>query len=110
MERINLIKKWIDYSPPDRKIIDEIKKFGWDFDGKPFILKAEHIIKILKRYHRNDLTRDEVTEWADFIEMREDIDYLIYDDIIFHLAAPEINNELTKNSAKEYIKDLNTKR
>lgn len=104
--RLELIKKWIEYSPPEKKLMEQLEEFGWDYEGKPFEIRTTHFQSILERYLRDELNEDEVYQWANFIEMREDIDYDKFKDIIFFLATPEINGVLSRELAKKWILDL----
>ncbi len=89
----------------------EISSHNWDFDGKPIFLEKSHLQNILSRFLSGEITADFVHKWADFIELREDIDYPQEDqnlisDIISVLANPEINGQLTSEGAHDLVTQL----
>lgn len=70
------------------------------------VLTTEWVFKTLYLYYVWRLSRKELYEWADFIEMNDSVDYEKFVDIIFSLANPEINGHITKKEAKKILCEL----
>lgn len=85
--------------------IKELSLYDWDYVGSPAILDKGIIKDILTRYIAGQLDTAAIYEWADFIELREDIDYpeqedAIISEILHILANPALEGELTRERAE----------
>lgn len=91
----------IEFSEDISIIQNKIQKINWDNDIK-VILKKEHILNILKRFQKKEISFNDIILWSNLIESREDIYYekknrdLILD-TIFLISNSEINNINEKN-------------
>jgi hypothetical protein len=68
-------------------------------------LTGANVISILDRYLSGDLTSQQVADWADLVECREDIELpeagaVSISDAVFHLANPNLRGELTLQVAE----------
>jgi len=98
--RRQILQELVAFSQPLEFLAKEISQLEWDYDGKPFIIKPIHIVNVLNRFLFGDLTAKEVEDWANMIECREDLEYEKsnveqLDKIIYELANPEIEGQLT---------------
>ena len=107
--RINLIKKYLKHCYLNKENSNELWKFEWDYENSSFKIKTKHILNILNKFLKKKLKEKDIYKWANFIEMREDIDYEEFKDLIYFLANPEINWRLKPKLAKEIIKNLKIK-
>jgi len=73
-DRICLVEKLINLSIPVAKSRSELSKFGWDYEGQPVLLSKAHVMALLNRFIADEISSDEVEEWANAIECREDIE------------------------------------
>lgn len=107
-----LLEKLIHLDSPLKKVMAELDSLGWDWDGDDLVnLTGENIISILERYLQADLTEQEVEDWANAVEMREDIEFgnnndKITMDAIFELANPALEGELTPETARALIEKM----
>jgi hypothetical protein len=81
-------------------ILADLRSYGWDSPEPLATLTKVDIISILDRYLAGGLTAQQVADWADLVECREDIelpeeDELSISDAVFHLANPYLCGELT---------------
>lgn len=92
--------------------IDEIRgllgSLDPDFDGAPLTMNSENIRKTLERYLKGDLSLNDVEDWANLIEGREDIafnqaDEELLDEVIYELANPELTEQLSNKRAEEIV-------
>ncbi|NCR59861.1 MAG: hypothetical protein GPJ01_19810 [Microcystis aeruginosa LL13-06] len=92
-------------------ILPILKTFPWESSEAIITLKKEHLLHILDRYLKNNLSVTELEKWADAIECREYIAYktdyeALINDIIFDLANPILNEPLAPKLVEQYISQL----
>lgn len=88
-----------------------LARFAWDSEEELAVLEKRHLVNVLTRFLNGQLSGDDVMEWANAIELREDIaiesgSENLVKDIIFDLANPEINYKLDSIRARRYIESL----
>jgi len=98
-----------------KQLAAALRKSGWDSpEGELVNLTWEHVVSILRRYLAGELSEAQVEDWANLVELREDITYGIQDDneviidAINDLANPVLEGNLMPESAKALIEDLRT--
>lgn len=74
-ERLTVVQVLLDFSRPLDEVQQQLSGFGWDFEGVPAVLHPDHIVDVLQRYLRGELTASTVERWGDLIEGREDISF-----------------------------------
>lgn len=82
------------------------------FDAPHPLIKAapRHVISTLERFLSGELSALDVEEWANLIEMREDIEFdAVTKDAIWELANPQLTEQLTISAAKRIVTALNLK-
>lgn len=85
------------------KSVDELRKlisgFGWDWTEAPLArLTGEHLGSVLSRYENGELTGREVEDWANLIEVREDIGTDPHvEAAIFALANPQLEGAIEES-------------
>lgn len=104
-KRIALLKKILKAEDGFQTYIKELSNYRWDYDGAPILLDKETVKDILTRYVAGKLGQEAVYEWADFIELRDDIDYPeneedLLAEILHELANPATEGELTLDGAR----------
>lgn len=106
MKRLEILNKLIN-NPWDLDIIEhELNKFSWDYNWHRALLTLKNIIDI---FNNNVHNYDYISDWANLIELREDIEYEKWyeskiTDLLFILSSPEINWKLSKD---EFLKIIN---
>lgn len=86
----------------------ELSQYSWDIEEPLFEIKIEDIVNVLKRCLDNEIDFEILTSWADAIEYRDDLDFTNEEikEVIFELANPEINGEITKDRLNQIISEL----
>lgn len=92
-------------------IMKELRLYPFDSADSMITLDKIDVLNVLEKYIEGIFTSQDIYDWAEMIEGREDIGYEAgYEDglkgFIFELANHEINNELNINKAKELIEKL----
>jgi hypothetical protein len=103
-DRAAVLRALIAYRLPVGAIIEKLASFGWDAIGPVAFISSGDIDRILTRYLTQELTANQVTDWADLVECREDIGYQPGQehlaDIVFELANPNLRGPITPELAK----------
>jgi hypothetical protein len=110
--RVEILQRLINFSIPLASISKELSQLPWDYDDSLVTLEHEHVTKVLKRFLANELTAQDVENWSNLIESREDLAYeptcqAQLEESIFKLANPELEGELTTDVAREIIENGN---
>jgi hypothetical protein len=104
-DRASALRSLIAYEQPLDPILVALRSHGWDASEPLAILTSADVISILERYLSGDLTAQQVADWADLVECREDIELpqmgtASISDAVFHLANPNLRGELTPQVAE----------
>ena len=110
-QRTFLIKQLLKAKDDFPLLVQRLDQYEWDFDGTPVLLEKKHLKNILSRYLKEEVSDDFLYEWAEFIELRDDIDYLEEDEetlleIIHNMASPQTEGNLTHARVKGWVEKL----
>ncbi len=108
-ERISLLNCLLSYNTKITDLESSLAKFRWDSE-ELVKLENKHLKNILNRYINGTLSLNEIEDWANAIECRDDIDYSSFIEIIHELANPLLHSELTEFRAREILNLLRTKK
>jgi hypothetical protein len=81
-----------------RILVKELSLYTWDV-GSPLVkISAENFSNILKRSINDEIDFETLSNWANAVECRDDLEFENEEmqEIVFELANPEINGEITK--------------
>lgn len=115
--RINLLKSLLQLDSPVKDILSDLKRYGSDaVEGEALVtLTREQTISVLQRFLSGNITGKELYEWAEALELREDIDFGADDDrgVIFDVVSNisttyVLRGPITEEEAESYILDLMT--
>ena len=85
----------------------ELSKYSWDSVSPIVKIDIQSMIFVLTKYIKGDISTDELEEWANLVECRDDIEIpSVIQEFIFELANPEINGDITKKNVNDYVKVL----
>jgi len=110
-KRQEILKVLIGFEQPIQHLEDMLSKFDWDSDKELVLLSLAHIAHVLKNYLAADISADEVEQWANAIECRDDIGFESHDedlirDLIHELADPLVTEPLIMNRAEELLRRI----
>lgn len=111
MNRFDLLRDLITFNKPISVLDEGLSKLGWDYDGKPLLVTAKQIQEILKRFLAGEFSAQELEDWANLVECREDLEFeeKKQDEIanVIHcLANPVLEGSITDDSCKVLIGTL----
>ncbi len=106
--RMVLLKTMLRAEGNFHTLVQELQQYDWDFDGTPAVLDKRALKNVLSRYLMGQLTYDDVHFWADFFELREDVDTpaeeeSVVSEILHELANPDLLGVLTPRRAEMLV-------
>ena len=109
--RTRALTALVSLSEPVRDSAEVLKAFAWDSEEVLVWLSRRHVIEVLDRYRRGDLTSAEVEQWANEIESRDDIGLEVefedlLKDAVFALANPSLTEAMTIATADSWLSRL----
>jgi hypothetical protein len=110
-DRGRALRMLIEYQLPIEFVLGELRSSGWDSAQDFAVITKEDVIAILNRYMNDELSSQQVIDWANLIECREDIGFPlgegeILPEIIFRLANPNLEGEVTTAVAAQIKEGL----
>jgi hypothetical protein len=107
-ERIDILRDLIGFKGNIASLKEELSLYPWDSSQSLLTLTNSNMLLILHSCLSNNINLEDLILWANLIENRDDIDFENpgLQELIFDLASPEINGEITRGSLIEIIKKL----
>jgi len=109
-DRLSIINDLVNLNKPIDDLLIILKKYSWDYKGNEYIITSNHLINILEKNIKSQITKHDIEKWANAIESREDIGFdknnKYLSDIIYKLANPYLEGELTSEFCNNTIKKL----
>ena len=111
MERFDVLRNLVAFNKPLSVLADSLSKFDWDYEGQPLIVMASQVREVLTRFLAGEYSAQELEDWANLIECREDLEFEEKKheeiaNVIYCLANPVLEGEITADSCKALIASL----
>jgi hypothetical protein len=110
IERAEALRALIECRLPLEPAISALAALGWDAVEPAAFVSTADVQRLLQRFIVEELTAEQVTDWADLIECREDIGYAPMNEhlgeVVFRLANPNLNGPVTREVALEIRSQL----
>jgi hypothetical protein len=110
-QRQQALRDLLELRVPVNMATGALARFGWDSEQELVTLTRADATRTLTRYLTGELSADDVEQWADALEVREDVgrepgfgDELT--ELLFQLATPEVAGKITPETAKHWINTL----
>lgn len=103
MNRTEALQQIITFGDLRDVAFTELVKFGFDSDVEHFVLDHKVLLDVLARYISGSISGDDLEEWANFVECRDDINYLAVEDYLYALANPEIMGNISQAKIKQML-------
>lgn len=109
--RTEILSKLLAYQTPLDELTQLLQQFPWDCDAELVVLTPDHVRHIINRYLSGELNAQQLEDWANAIESREDIGFLpgyedALGDVIHQLANPLLTQPITSLSAQGLLQVL----
>lgn len=84
---------------------EELAQYSWDTEEAVVTVKREDLSNALRMHLANDINDAELENWANLIEIRDDLDFEDEElqELIFEIANQEINGALTEKRLLEML-------
>ncbi|MFA5541085.1 MAG: hypothetical protein WC984_05385 [Bacteroidales bacterium] len=104
-KRTEILKDLISLRGSLEALQKELSQYSWDIEKPIQTINLVDFSNVLKRSIDGEIDFVTLTNWANAIECRDDLEFASekIQEIIFELANPEINGEITKNRLNEII-------
>jgi hypothetical protein len=106
--RIEILKDLVLLQSSIEVLEKELNQYPWDIETPLLKVSKNDIALILKKCLDNEIDFKTLTNWANAIECRDDLDFSTEEiqEIIFEVANSEINEEVTKERLQEIVDEL----
>jgi hypothetical protein len=106
-DRIEALRDLVALRIPVSEALRAVRTFPWDSDDELVRLTSTATLGILHRFIEGELSGGEVREWADALEVRDDIGLEPAHDetqrrLLFEIASPELSEPLTVAVARRW--------
>ena len=106
MTRVEALIQIIKFGPNRDTAYMELLKLGYDSNVELYEVTKSDLAAVLKMYLSDNLSNDELEEWANFIECRDDLNYEAIEGYIYALANPYLDDEITIAKAAKMLELL----
>lgn len=105
--REQLLLRLVHFERPLSIILSELGKYEWDSDRELICLSTTEVEKAIRLFMNGGASSDEIVEWANALEGRDDIGCSEeVKQVIYQLANPELEGPLTNEKSLSLIKTL----
>jgi hypothetical protein len=100
VDRKALLAALVRYELPVEPVLNRLASVPWDSTEELARIGAADIVAILDRFIDGELSAEQVTDWADLLEVRDDVGVDPHHEnalreIIFRLANPNLRDAIT---------------
>jgi|TARA_R110000764_G_scaffold22118_15_gene55477 hypothetical protein len=106
MNRTEALKQIVTFGADKEAAYSELVKFGYDSEIAYFVVSKSVLEDVLLIYLADKITADELEEWANFVECRDDLDYEIIEGYIYALANPYLVGDISKEKITKMVQLL----
>ncbi len=107
MSRAEALNQIITFGELRESAFSQLVKFANDRDFEPFEVSKLILAGVLNKYLSGSISADDLEEWANFVECRDDIEDSQIEGYVYALANPELMGEITKHKIIKMLKVLN---
>lgn len=107
-QREDALRDLVQRRAPVPEAIAALARFPWDSDTELVALTRADAVRVLQDYLAGTLTAEDAQQWADALEVRDDVgrepgfaDELT--EFLFEMATPEVAGPLTPELATQWV-------
>jgi hypothetical protein len=106
--RVEALKSLSRFDRPLNLLSQSLFAFECDYENEPVIVQAADISEVLRKFLVGKISAEEIEEWANLIESREDLEFEEKKQeqiasIIYQLANPVLEGKITLYACKNFI-------
>lgn len=106
MNRAKALEQIVTLGANREAAYSELVKFGYDAEIKHFVVSKSILERVLLMFLSDKITSDELEQWANFIECRDDLDYEIIEGYVYALANPYSDGDINKAKITKMLRLL----
>lgn len=106
INRKKILQDLVEFRKPPSEMYAVLSIFEWDSDEELIQMERRHIAVVLQKYISGEISSEEIEDWANLIEGRDDVDYAEVAEILHILANPAITHQLTPSVAASLVDKL----
>jgi hypothetical protein len=103
MNRAEALKQIVTLGTHKETAYSELAKFRYDSEIEYFVVSKFILGNVLSMYLADKITANDLEEWANFVECRDDLDYEIIEGYIYALANPDLIGDINKEKIKKML-------
>ncbi|RWP93926.1 MAG: hypothetical protein EOR12_01465 [Mesorhizobium sp.] len=111
-ERRSIIRSLVELDRPVAELEKLLAPLPWDYPTALVTLTYNHIQSVLLRFLSGNLEAKDVEEWADLVEMRDDIEFAEdrTKEVVHMLSTPQIHFPIDGQLARLLLSPIRTDR
>ncbi|WP_462160173.1 hypothetical protein [Pseudoalteromonas sp. GB56] len=106
MDRAEALEQIVTFGIDKDKAYSELVKYPYDSEKEYFVVSKVILEKVLNLYLTEKISSDELEQWANFVECRNDLNYEQVEDYIYALTNPFLVGEISKTKIAKMIQVL----
>lgn len=110
-QREDALRALVELRVPVATATAALASFDWDSDRELVNVTCADAVRVLQQYLAGKLTAEDCQQWADALEVRDDVgrepgfeDELT--EFLFEIATPEVAGTLTPERAQHWVQAL----
>lgn len=107
-KRKKILQDLVEFRKQPSEMRTALATFEWDFDEELIQMERQHIVVALQRYISGEISSEDIEDWANLIECRDDVNYAEVAEVLHILATPAITHKLTPSVAASLADKLRT--
>ncbi|TRX57521.1 hypothetical protein FNN08_05840 [Thalassomonas sp. M1454] len=108
MSRIDALTQIITFGELREHAFSQLVKFSYGNDVSSLEVSNLILSEVLTKYLSDVISADDLEEWANFIECRDDLEFTAIEGFVYALANPEQMGEISKANIDKMLKMLNS--
>lgn len=108
MSRTEALNQIITFGEFRNSAFSQLLQFGFNTEIEHFKVTKSMLADVLNKYLSDVISADDLDEWANFIECRDDIDYSLIEGYVYALANPELMGDISKHKILKMLQMLNS--
>ena len=98
MSRVALLQQIICFGECRQQAFLALAKLPYDAEPERFVVSNNMLAQVLQMYLADAMDADDLQEWAEFVECRNDVDYSAIEGFIYALTTPELMGDITPDN------------
>lgn len=106
--RIDILKDLVLLQGNIVSLEKNLSEFAWDNEMPLYLISIDDFIHVLRKSINAEIGFETLISWANALECRDDLGFEneAIQEILFELASPEINGEITKERLQDIVNEL----